>query len=167
MDEWTTWRMADRCAAIGPQVRATCDAIAERYDLAWQDRDDLEQELWLALLSQWSDRDHRMRTKPIDDLQTLARRLGLLMATAFDGEDARNALCDSVDTPTSHLSAMDLRLDVAALLARLSADERGCCHQLMADADEAPLFAGVAALDPARLAALRSTFEAHGLCAYL
>jgi len=171
MVDWTKRTLSHRQAAIAPHVRAECEAVAKCHDLPWHDRDDLEQELWLALLTQWQDRDRCLRTDSAGHVRTLAHRLGLLLAIAFDIADAdvHQIIGDPISEPTNRLSTVDLRLDVADLLARLPIDAQGCCHRLMADfdSDSHPLFAAVLTIDPARLAGLRSAFETHGLRDYL
>ena len=171
MDDWTKRILNHRYTTTTPHVRAACEAVAKCYDLTWHDRDDLEQELWLALLTQWQDRDCRLRTDSVDHIRPLARRLGLLLATAFDVADAdvHQNIGDPIKEPPSRLNTVDLRLDIADLIARLPVEVQRCCHRLMADvdSDSHPLFAGVLSIDPARLAGLRAAFETHGLRDYL
>lgn len=171
MDDWTKRLLSHRHAALTPHVRATCEAVAKCYDLTWHDQDDLEQELWLALLTLWQDRDCRLRADSVDHVRPLARRLGLVLVTAIDVADAdvHQHIGDPISEPTDRLNTVDLRLDIADLIGCLPIDAQRCCHHLMAhvDRDSHPLFGGVLTIDPTRLTALRSTFEMHGLRDYL
>lgn len=189
MDDQTKLKIINRYVAAEPRVRAACDAIANRYGLRWHDRQDLQQELWLAFTAEWCGRDSDSRNEArADDADAMLpndmnRAWGELLGGSFtddrgDGNDRPPLLACTLpcrrlltpnDTSTDAIRLIDLRMDVAELVSRLPAEDRCCCQRLMADLAAAVHSSSSAAspVETSRVNALRRAFEAHGLRDYL
>lgn len=156
--------LTDRCAAMATVVQEACEHVAHRYALSGPDRDDLEQDVWLTLLTRWREPDQWSR--PPIDVPTLARQVGRLLAACQFGCGLREP--DALPAAPPRPNA-DLRIDLAGLLARLSTDDERFCRQWMAEnlSTAHPAFPRLSLFDSAYLLALRPAFEAAGLRVYL
>ncbi len=146
-------------------VQEACEVAGDRFGLGRTDRDDLEQEVWLALLTHWREPDQWAR--PPIDVPVLARRIGRVLAAGRFGGGLRDVY--GIAAQSVHLRAADLRIDLADLLTRLSPDDERFCRQWMAESLSAahPPFPRLSLFDTAHLLALRPHFEAAGLRVYL
>lgn len=187
MDEQSKRKIVNRYVAAEPRVKAACQTIANRYGLRWHDRFDLEQELWLALAAEWCRRDRRNENGDGDGDVLLPSEMDWLWGRWIGGSiinngDASNdsppplagvlpspRLVYSSDTSTDAIRLIDLRLDVAEMIDRLTVEDRGCCQRLIAALSGPAQTASAepSPLDTSRLDALRLAFEAHGFREYL
>jgi hypothetical protein len=189
MDEQTKRKIVSRYVAAEPRVRAACQAIANRYGLRWDDRLDLEQELWLALVAEWCRRDNASGNESgeVDADALLPNEMDWLWGRWLGGSSSNDGgtckdcppllasalpcpcLVSQNDTAIDVIRRIDLRLDVAALVDRLPPDDRCCCQRLIHDLSAAvhTSSAEPSPLETSRLDALRLAFEAHGFRDYL
>ena len=165
--------------------------LADRFDLRPQDRDDLEQELWLALLVRWS-AAARSTCRELEASPCAApeqfTEAGLRRLVARDVDQVAASLLRRHPlsirehplllriqrTPVAQAGdesrRRELRLDLAAVLSRLPGELRELCHRVLSGEME-----GTSAYDvdagreeaERQLMTLRHAFRAYDLRGYL
>jgi RNA polymerase sigma factor (sigma-70 family) len=147
-------------------ARRAAAELAESHEFNLSDRDDIEQELIVRLLESWPQFDPGkgsattfLSTVVRNTVSNLIRRRQLELRTFVDS----NAL-PVVDEP-SHEDGVDRECDVAAVLSRLSPEDRDLAERLMTTS-----IRRIAAEDDVSVASvrkrverLRAVFESAGL----
>lgn len=178
----------ERCATAEPVIQMYARRLAARLGMRPCDREDLEQDLWLALLECWqatglelieSSRQERLPTRrlrrrvieDVDRVVTLwlrahRQRQRETVRTIHAAPWIANGLAVARDDEAAR---RELRLDLACVLACLPDDLRVFCHDVMDDEPDAPLWTNThnGGTDrAARLVALRRLFQANDLHHY-
>lgn len=179
-------------AVAAPVVRAKAYRLAGRLGLRQQDIQDLEQDLWVGLLTRWeADRERSRGEDALRDaweehLSVAAMHRCVVhqidqVAAAFAQSSVQDHVWPAREHPLIPWRESDqpaepadglrhLRLDLACILDRLPADLRRLCERLLCDGLDAAHADGEgvdrADLDR-QIAALRHIFQTHDLHEYL
>lgn len=181
--------LPERCDAAEPVIQRHVRRLATRLGIRPCDREDLEQNLWLALLEYWQTTGLELiESSPQERLP--ARRLCCQVIEDVDRvvtlwlRAHRQRQRESVRTIHAapwiinclavargdEAARRELRLDLACALACLPDDLRAFCHDVMSDEPDAPLWMNThngGADRAARLTALRRIFQANDLHHYI
>ena len=172
-----------RFAIAMPLVRAQSGRLASYWRLQSWDRDDLEQEFWLDLLTLWNDRGDAYERLPrfvlIRHVQRqVAEVTASLVRSSWFWHRLRST-CQSADgfvlecatdARLRHepLRLHDLRSDLATVVSKLPDQLRETCHRLMSAAPPDELRTDANGwLTDAQTAALRDVFKSRDLHEYL
>lgn len=181
--------LSEHSAAAEPVIQTHARRLAVRLGMRSCEREDLEQDLWLALLEHWqatglqliesSRREqlpaHRLRQQVVEDVDCVVS-LWLSAYRQQQRETVRTIHAASWMANGLAVARGDedvrreLRLDLACALARLPDDLRAFCHDVMNDEPDAPLWTNTRNRDAgcaARLASLRRIFQANDLHRYI
>jgi len=181
--------LPEHSAAAEPVIQTHARRLAARLGMPACDREDLEQDLWLALLEHWqatglelieSSRQERLptrrlRRRVVEDVDHVAslwlRAHRQRQRETLHTIHAASWLADGLAVARGdEAMRRELRLDLTCALAHLPEDLRMFCHDVMNDEPDAPLWTSTrdgGAGRAAGLVALRRIFQTNDLHHYI